>query len=142
MIESSAAQQVLVFVVLCFIGFFAGIFFDLFKAIKNAFQLSSRVLFLIDLLLSLLLTIAVFQILFQLHWGEVRIYVFVSFFCGIILYYFLAGRYVSLVFQRFFRKCLKIVRKIFSIWKDLHNKSRIKVNRVIKHFSNFFRKEK
>jgi len=142
MIESSVTQQVLVFVVLCFIGFIAGIFFDLFRAMKSTFQLSSRVLFLLDLLLSLLTTIAVFQILFQLHWGEVRIYVFVSFFCGIILYHLLAGRYVYLVFQRFFRKCLKVVLKFFSIWKDLQTKNRIKLSRIVKFFSKFFRKEK
>lgn len=142
MIESSASQQVLVFFIICVVGFFTGIIFDFFRAIKIVFQLRSIILFLIDLIVSLVISFLVFQLLFQLHWGEIRVYIFVSFFSGIILYYLFISRCLYRAFYRFFRKCLKMILKIYSIGKDLQSKSRIKINRIVKYWGSVFRKEK
>jgi hypothetical protein len=140
--EFSVSQQVLVFFIVFFIGSFSGVIFDFFKAIKNVLCLSAKSLFLIDFIISLAITLLVFQLLLRYHWGEVRVYVFISFFSGIILYYLFMGRYCYRVFYRFFRRCLKIAIKIIFFVKDLQNKSRIKIKRIVKYWRSFFRKEK
>jgi len=135
-------QQVLVFFVIFFVGFFAGVFFDLLRAIKKVFQLGSKILFWVDILFFLLITVIVFQVLFLLHWGEIRVYVFISFFCGIIFYYLFASYWFYRVFHKFFNKCLNIIINILLIWKDLQNKSRNIINRRIIFLKSLLGKEK
>ncbi len=135
-------QQVVVFFTILFFGFLAGFFFDLFRAVKNVFQLRSSVLFLTDFLFSLLITWIVFQVLFQLHWGEVRVYVFISFFCGITLHYLFVSQYLYRCFYRFLNKCLKTIIKILDRGEELHKKSRIIVNQKIVRWRNIIRKGK
>lgn len=135
-------QQVVVFVTILFVGFFAGFFFDLFRAVKNVFQLRSSVLFLTDLLFFLLITWIVFQVLLQLHWGEVRVYVFISFFCGITLHYLFFSPSLYRFFYRLLNKCLKTIIKILAKWEELRTKSRIIVNQKIIHWRDLIRKGK
>ena len=142
MIDFSIEQQILVSLIIFFIGLSAGVFFDLIRAMVKTFQLGTKILFIADILFSLAVTVVVFQVLFNLHWGEVRVYILIFFFLGIVLYYFFISRYLYRVFYKFFNKCLNIIIKIFSIWKVLQNKSRIIINWAILRLKNIFRKGK
>ena len=115
-------QQVVVFVTILFVGFFAGFFFDLFRAVKNVFQLRSSVLFLTDLLFFLLITWIVFQVL-SVALGRVG-FTFYFFFCRITLHclFFSPSLYR---FYRLLNKCLKTIIKILAKWEELRTKAEL-----------------
>ncbi|MGI5881702.1 MAG: spore cortex biosynthesis protein YabQ [Dethiobacteria bacterium] len=140
--DFSVGQQVFVFFLILFTGLFSGIIFDFFRVMKNVLFLPSKFLFLSDLIVSLVLTLLVFKLLLVYHWGEMRAYIFISFFGGIILYYLFWGRYCTRVFYRYFRRSFKIVMKIISFMKDFSGRGRIKIRQMIKYFGSLFRKEK
>lgn len=142
MTDFSVGLQVLVFFIVFFVGSFSGIVFDLFKAIKNVLYPSNKILYLIDFIISLAITFIVFQILLRYHWGEVRVYILISFFCGIVIYYLFLSRCLYGVFYRFLRKCFKIIIKVISFMKDLCDKGRIKTKRMVEYWGSFLRKER
>ncbi|MEW5919893.1 MAG: spore cortex biosynthesis protein YabQ [Bacillota bacterium] len=88
------SQQFMVFLIILAGGLLTGLIFDLTRALKKVLLLPGSILFLADLLICLLAALAVYQFLFFFNQGEVRFHVYLSFFLGIIIYYFFCSRHL------------------------------------------------
>lgn len=88
------SQQFMVFIMVLFSGWLWAMLFDFARALKKVLLLPGGILFLMDLLLCLLAALVVYQFLFTFNQGEVRFYVYLSFFLGMIIYYFFYNRYL------------------------------------------------
>lgn len=87
-------QEFMVLLVILTAGFLTGVLFDLARAAGKIFLIHRSILFLTDLLLCLTAALAVYQFLFIFNQGEVRFYVYLSFFLGIVFYYLFCCPYL------------------------------------------------
>lgn len=79
----------MVLLVILAAGFLTGVFFDLARVAGKILLIHRSIIFLADLLLCLAAALAVYQFLFIFNQGEVRFYVYLAFFLGIVSYIFL-----------------------------------------------------
>ncbi len=121
-------QQVMVFLVILVAGLLTGLLFDLMRAVSRVWQLPKSILFLADMLLSLCVAFIVYQILYLFNQGELRFFVYLSFFLGVVSYYYFCCRhlYKHLVntlkcIVRLWQACVKywlkgrnVCRRVFS----------------------------
>jgi spore cortex biosynthesis protein YabQ len=80
-------QEFMVLLVILAAGFLTGALFDLARVAGKIFLIHRSIIFLVDLLLCLAASLAVYQFLFSFNQGEVRFYVYLAFFLGIVFYY-------------------------------------------------------
>lgn len=143
MFTVSVEQQFLVFLYLTAAGMAMGLFFDFFKAGSKVFNFSRKSIFVLDLFICLSAALIVFQALFLTNEGEVRFYVFLALFFGIIFYYIFLSRNLYQLFLKLFKTIKKIIIKMLRIKAALQDylyKKRI--NSTESHNArNYLRKE-
>ena len=118
---ATVGQQFIVLLYLSAAGMMMGAAFDLTKAWHKVFHFSRALFFVADFVICLVAALAVFRVLYITNWGEVRIYVFLALFLGIIIYYALCGRFFYLNFLNFFKAVNKFFIKIAKIKRDLQD---------------------
>ncbi len=104
------SQQVIVFIVILTAGLLTGLLFDLMRAISRVLQLPKSVLFLADMLLSLCVAFIVYQILYLFNQGELRFFVYLSFFLGIVFYYYFCSRHL-------YKHLVNTLKYIVRLWQ-------------------------
>ena len=87
-------QEFMVLLVILAAGFLTGVFFDLARVAGKILLIHRSIIFLADLLLCLAAALAVYQFLFIFNQGEVRFYVYLAFFLGIVSYYLFCCPYL------------------------------------------------
>jgi spore cortex biosynthesis protein YabQ len=73
-------------------GMLLGLLFDFYRIMRGVFKPRWFVTSVADLLYWLVATVFVFVALLFGNWGEVRLYVFIGLFVGVLLYYWLFSR--------------------------------------------------
>jgi spore cortex biosynthesis protein YabQ len=88
------SQQIIVFIVIMAAGLLTGLLFDLMRAVSRVLQIPKSFLFPADMLLSLCGAFIVYQVLYMFNQGELRFFVYLSFFLGIVFYYYFCSRHL------------------------------------------------
>lgn len=102
------SSQVSSFIITVCIGIILGLVFDLYRIFRGFIKPKWYTTHIGDLIFWLLATIISFFILLQGNFGEVRIYVFIGFTLGLILYFKLLSKNV----QRIILKTIEIIVNI------------------------------
>lgn len=108
-----------VFLLFFIIGLIIGLIFDFFKVLRKAFKTSDLVTFIEDLLFLFMSgSLIVFGII-KLNSGEVRFYLFLGMFFGILIYSLTISKLYVIILYEFVRICKKIVMFIIQMFKNI-----------------------
>ena len=105
------SQQITLFLAILAAGLLTGLLFDLVRAVSRVLQLSKSVLFLADMLLSLIAAFIVYQTIFLFNQGELRFFVYLAFFLGIVFYYYFCCQYL----YKHILNTLKCVKRLWQV---------------------------
>lgn len=141
--DNSLKVQTYIFLTSIYGGLLIGFVYDLYKIFRYFLKPKKIATFIEDALFWLIVTIVVFFILIKSTWGELRGYIFVGLFIGVLLYL----RFVSVVMYpiliKMFRFIISIIKIPFHKIKQIVNPfTRMfkKVNRIIKELAKETRK--
>ncbi len=90
----SLEYQVYAFIVTMLIGVTIGILFDFYKVVKGAIRHGKIFGYLGNLVFWVVSTLMVFFLLLVSNWGELRLYVLIGVFTGVLAYLKLLSRYI------------------------------------------------
>lgn len=110
-------QQIAAFVLIIILGMLIGIFYDLYRVIRNFWHPKAKGTVLGDALFWFLITILGFSYLIFSTWGEVRIYVFLAIALGAWLYFRIFSGYVRVFLLGMFSFLLGFLHTVFKILK-------------------------
>lgn len=103
-------NQVYVFIAFILNGFLIGIIFDCFRILRKSFKTQDFVTYIEDILFGITTGLLILYSIFKFNNGELRFYLFLGIFFGLLLYF--------LVFSRVF---IKISVSIIYIAKKIIN---------------------
>lgn len=126
-------SQEQIFMLFFIIGLIIGIIFDFFRAIRKNFRASDFVTLIEDIVfLSMVSALIIFSII-RINGGEVRFYLFLGIFFGILLYSLTISNLCVIIFNIIVRLCKKIFQipfkvffKVFKIIKMVLRKRKLK----------------
>lgn len=113
---ASLSQQIIVLLVILTAGLLIGLLFDLLRAVSRVLQFQRGALFLADMLLSLLAAFVVYQVLYLFNQGELRSVVYISFFLGIVFYYYFCSRYLYKHILNTLKYIVKLCKACVKCW--------------------------
>ena len=106
------AGQTGTFIITLVTGCVLGLLFDFYRIGRGVLRPHWMITSLADLLYWLLATIIVFIALIMGNWGEVRLYVFIGLFTGVVIYYRLFSRSAVHLMIAVLRLTARIARAI------------------------------
>lgn len=117
-----------VFLLFFIIGVIIGLVFDFFKVLRKVFKTKDLITFIEDLLFLFISgSLIVFGII-KLNGGEVRFYLFLGIFFGILIYSLTISKLYVIILYEFVRICKKIAIffckmffKLLQIFKNIFN---------------------
>lgn len=129
------------YIFFCFLltGFSIGLLFDIFRIFRKSFKTNDFITYIQDFIFWILTGIIVLYSIFTFNNGELRGYIFIAIFLGIILYLLLLSNYVVSIFTKIikivvypFNKffnffCKNIFSPLSNFLKDFYSK-KIKIN--------------
>lgn len=122
-------QQVTAFFHAVGFGFFIGVLYDVFRAVRRLFSDGKKAFFVSDVLFAFSAAFLTFLFALTVHDGSVRGYVLFGELLGFLVYYFTVGVLV----MRFFDKMIAALRRIANaVWRFF--------SRPILRFAAFYRK--
>lgn len=109
-------SQEQIFMLFFVIGLIIGIIFDFFRAIRKNFKSSDLLTLLEDIaFLSLVSVLIIFSII-RINGGEVRFYLFLGIFFGILLYSLTISNLCVIIFNVIVRICKNILQFPFEVF--------------------------
>ena len=99
----SSISQLQIFLLSLLGGAAVGMFFDVFRALRQQFRSGAFSVGVQDLLFWLFTALSVFLFLYRFNFGQPRWYIFCGIFLGGLFYHLTAGRYVVRLFLWLFR---------------------------------------
>lgn len=112
-------SQEQIFMLFFVIGLIIGIIFDFFRAIRKNFKSSDFATLIEDIsFLSIVCVLIIFSII-RINGGEVRFYLFLGIFFGILIYSLTISNLCVIIFNIIVRLCKKIFQFPFLILKDI-----------------------
>lgn len=104
-----------IFLLFFIIGIIIGLIFDFFKVLRKSFKTSDIVTFVQDVIFLLISgTLIIFSII-KLNGGEVRFYLFLGIFFGILIYSLtISNLYVIILYE-----IVKICKKVFAFFSKI-----------------------
>lgn len=109
--------QVKTFLLIAATGILLGVLFDTYRVLRRRFRPPWFITSLTDLIYCLLASAIAFAVLVAGNWGELRFYVYIALFVGIVSYYRLASRQVMnliVVLFKLVAKFWRIVKLVFA----------------------------
>lgn len=117
-------EQMYIFLVFIICGIIIGIIFDIFRILRKSFKTPDFVTYIEDILFWIMTCILFAYSIFTYNNGEIRLYIFIAAFIGILIYILTISKY----FINFCVKVINIVKTIINkliinpikkIWKLL-----------------------
>lgn len=118
-------------------GVLLGVGFDIIGVLTKEFSLRRWATSLMDLGYWLISTFFVFQVLVYANEGQVRLFVFIGLFVGIMIYYLMFSRIVRLIFQWIVALLIRILRIISRILYTLVIRPLMYVYRLMQIVAGF-----
>lgn len=117
-----------VFLLFFIIGIIIGLIFDFFKVLRKSFRTKDIVTFIEDLLFLFISGSLIIFGIIKLNSGEVRFYLFLGIFFGILIYSLTISKLYVIILYEFVRICKNIVMffakiffKLLQILKNIFN---------------------
>lgn len=117
-----------VFLLFFIIGIIIGLVFDFFKVLRKSFKTKDLITFIEDLLFLLISGSLIIFGVIKLNGGEVRFYLFLGIFFGILIYSLTISKLYVIILYEFVRICKKIIIffiqiffKLLHIFKNIFN---------------------
>ena len=104
-----AFSQGQIFVIFFILGICVGVIFDLFRAVRKVFNTSDFVTYIEDIIFMAISGILVVNNLIIINNGEIRFYIILSLFFGMIFYFFTISKLCVIIFKyviEFFKKII------------------------------------
>ena len=110
-----------IFMLFFIIGVIIGILFDIFRVIRKSIKVNDKITFIQDLIFIVLSgSLTVFSII-KINGGEVRFYLFLGIFFGIIIYLLTISSICVIILSVIVKLCIKILElPIYFIRKIIH----------------------
>ena len=102
-------SQEQIFIFFFIIGVIIGILFDIFRVLRKNFKTSDFITFIQDLSFLVLSGILLLYGIIKLNNGEIRFYIFIGIFLGILIYSLTISRICVIMLSVFVRICKKII---------------------------------
>lgn len=115
-------SQEQVFVFFLIIGVIIGILFDIFRVLRKNFKTPDMITFIQDISFFLLSGILILYSIIKLNNGEIRFFLFLGIFFGILIYSLTISKLCVIILSVFVRICKKIVLIPFSCYKMITNR--------------------
>jgi spore cortex biosynthesis protein YabQ len=100
-------------------GLSLGGLFDLYRVLANHLRAPKYAYYLLDILFWIIGTLLVFKLLYDINWGQIRLFIFIGLFVGVIVYFWLFSGWVIQcmgVLIRFVKALFRFGRKMVNIF--------------------------
>ena len=139
-------NQAYLFLIFTLDGFIIGLLFDFFRILRKSFKTSDFITYIQDTLFWILTGLLILYSIFVFNDGQIRLFMFLGIFIGIIIYILLLSKYIIkinvFIIQKIknilsypFKFILLIARKIF--YKPIIFLS-INIRKMTKNFKKIF----
>ena len=123
-------SQEQIFIFFFIIGITIGIIFDIFRVIRKSFKTPDLITFIEDLIFLIITSFLIIFSIIKLNGGEIRFYLFLGIFVGILIYFLTISNLCVIILSGFVRIC----KKIFKI-------PYICIKRILKHSKCMIKKD-
>ena len=100
MLHQSAVSQLWIFLISVGTGIAFGLVYEVFRLTRLFFRTCTLVVFVEDMIYAFICSAATVLFIFFINGGQVRLYIILSIFFGIVLYCLTIGRLASLLYKR------------------------------------------
>lgn len=114
-------RELIVFLSFIFNGIGGGIFLDLLRAFRHNRKVNDIMVYLEDILYWILLGASVIWLSYILNVGEIRMYMLLAVFLGMIIYFLTLTKLIYKVFDFVCRYLLRMISWITKIFKGANN---------------------
>lgn len=104
-----------IFLLFFIIGIIIGLIFDFFKVLRKSFKTKDLTTFIEDLLFLIISGAIIILGIIKLNGGEVRFYLFLGIFFGVLIYSLTISNLYVIILYEFVRIC----KKVFSIFSKI-----------------------
>lgn len=108
-----------VFLLFFIIGIIIGLIFDFFKVLRKSFKTKDIITFVEDLLFLFLTGSLIIFGIIKINSGEVRFYLFLGMFFGILIYSLTISKLYVIILYEFVRICKKIIAFFVKIFLSI-----------------------
>ncbi len=98
------------FMLFFIIGVIIGILFDIFRVIRKAFKTCDKLTFIEDIIFLILSGILVLYSIIKINGGEIRFFLFLGIFFGILIYSLTISNLCVIILYEFVNICKKILK--------------------------------
>lgn len=114
-------SQEQIFMLFFIIGLIIGIIFDFFRAIRKNFKASDIITLIEDIIFLGITALLIIFCIIRINGGEVRFYIFLGIFFGILIYSLTISNLCVIIFNIIVRLCKKIFQISFLMSKKVIN---------------------
>ena len=98
------------FIFFFIIGITIGIIFDIFRVIRKSFKTSDIITLIQDILFLSISSVLIIVGIIKLNGGEIRFYLFLGIFLGVVIYSLTMGNLCVIILYEFVKICKKIIK--------------------------------
>ena len=109
------SNQAYLFTIYFICGILIGIFFDLFRILRKAFNTSDLITYIEDIIFGILTGIFLIFMLFIFNNGQLRFYIFLAIIIGLTIYIITISKYFIKINVKIIVTTKKVVKKIIAI---------------------------
>lgn len=124
-------NQLISFGIYLIIGCLLGFIFDFFRAIRKSIKNSNIATYIEDIIYVIISFMIIVSALQILNDGELRFYIFLGIFIGVILYFIFISKYVIKIESWIISNIVKLFKKILFFIKNCFNEI-VKKRRILK----------
>ncbi len=114
-------SQEQIFIFFFIIGIIIGIIFDIFRASRKVFKTSDNLTLIEDILFLMISGFLLIISIIKLNNGEIRFYLFIAIFLGILIYSLTISKMCVIILTGFVEICKKILFIPFFLFKNIKN---------------------
>lgn len=113
-------SQEQIFLFFFIIGLIIGFIFDFFKVLRKSFKTSDYITLMEDIIFLIICSIIIIAGIIKFNGGEIRLYIFLGIFFGILIYSLTISNLYVIILYEFVKICKKILSiPIFYLIKHL-----------------------
>ncbi|WP_350343746.1 spore cortex biosynthesis protein YabQ [Proteinivorax tanatarense] len=127
---NSLIIQGYIFLVMLVLGVILGMLYDIYRFLKGRLGWKGRELYLTDGVFWLIVTVVAFCVLLLSNWGQLRVYIFISIFAGLVFY-------LSILSKLFIKILIKTEQVLCQSWKIIKDFFRV-IRNIIGFIIKFF----
>lgn len=128
MLYNFSQEQIFIFFFI--IGIIIGIIFDIFRVIRKNFKTPDLITLIEDISFLIITSVLIIFSIIKLNGGEIRFYLFLGIFLGILIYSLTISNLCVIILSVFVKLCKKVlkipiyfIKKIFKLIKSIKRRN-------------------